>query len=83
MNPRYIQYARQHGKTPEEMLAHDRKAWPGGSMCGFILWTRARIGEAYKAIPGAFIRGGGLCDHDAYDAWLAGRVDELIAEGRS
>lgn len=83
LNPRYVAYARQHGKAPDEMLAYDRRAWPGGSMCGFILWTMERIGEARKAIPSAFVAGG-LWDHETYDRWLAGRVDEIAkAEGRS
>lgn len=27
-----------HGRTPDEMLAADVIDWPGGSMCGFMLW---------------------------------------------
>lgn len=41
MNPRYLRYCEVHGKTPEEMSAHDDEAWPGGKMCGFMLWISA------------------------------------------
>ena|SRR3990167_9693146 len=36
--PRYLAYARAHGLSPEEMLAQDREAWPGGLMAGYITW---------------------------------------------
>lgn len=83
-NPRYLAYCRWHGVTPDEMLAHDRKVWPGGPMCGFILWSHARIQEAYKAIPLAFVPGGGLTEkgHEIYDAWLEARVDRELATAR-
>lgn len=45
MNPRYVAYARVHGKSPKEMLAHDKEAHPGGCMAGFILW----ISQAKRA----------------------------------
>jgi hypothetical protein len=79
LNPRYLAYCRWHGKTPDEMHEHDRKEWPGGIMCGFILWSKARIQEAYKELPEAF-RFGGLSDHDRYDNWLASRVDRELAK---
>lgn len=78
MNPRYLNYCRAHGKTPDEMLEHDRKEWPGGVMAGFILWHKARLGESMKALPGAWAPYG-LTDHAAYDAWLTARVDEMLA----
>jgi len=42
LNPRYVSYAKAHGKTPEKMLEHDKKKYPGGSMCGFILWMAVK-----------------------------------------
>lgn len=76
MNPRYVAYAGAHGRSPADQLAHDREEWPGGSMCGFLLWNRARLAEASKEIPAAFCLGR-LADHDAYDAWLAAYVARL------
>ena len=39
-NPYYICYAKTHGKTPEDMLLQDDVTFPGGVMCGYILWIR-------------------------------------------
>lgn len=41
-NPRYARYAEAHGRTPEEMLKADVIEWPGGSMCGFMLWMNEK-----------------------------------------
>jgi len=41
MNARYVRYARVHGNTPERQLEADQERFPGGSMCGFILWMTA------------------------------------------
>lgn len=45
MNPRYVAYAAAHGRTTDEMLAHDRDAFPGGRMAGFMIW----LGRAWQA----------------------------------
>ena len=39
-NPRFVAYARAHNRTPEGMLAHDERRWPGGKMTGFMLWVQ-------------------------------------------
>jgi hypothetical protein len=44
-NPRFLQYARWRGMTPEEALESDSGAFPGGRMAGFVLWSDARIQE--------------------------------------
>ena len=46
-NPRFVAYASAHGRTPEAMLEHDTEAWPGGKMCGFILWIKSAWSEWY------------------------------------
>lgn len=70
LNPRWLNYARVHGRSSDEQLAHDKKRWPGGLMCGFSLWGRARIQEFGKLRPDCFMASG-LIDHPAYDAWLS------------
>lgn len=55
-NPRYAAYARAHGRTPEAMLEHDRGAWPGGRMTGFMCWIADRWRawwERRRTRPGA------------------------------
>lgn len=70
-NPRYLAYARAHGASSgDEMIERDRITWPGGIMCGFILWNTARLREFSKINPSAFFMGRGLIDPRAYDAWL-------------
>ena len=76
MNPRYIAYAKAHGRTADDMLAHDKDAWPGGCMVGFTLW----IGEQKKAFhalhPEAFYVDMerrvtlNIVDHEAWDLFL-------------
>lgn len=69
-NPRFVAYATAHGHTPESMIQHDRLRWPGGQMCGFILW----IGQQWQQWREAFNYRGellGPAEHAAFDQWLA------------
>lgn len=76
-NPRYANYARFHGRTPEEQLVKDRQDWPGGVMVGFTQWNRGMLIAASKKIPDAFYMGQ-LTDHEAYDRWLTVQVDRVV-----
>jgi len=67
-NPRFVAYAKAHGREPDEQLEHDRLKWLGGGMVGFMCWNRKMIKEW---------GGGSLISpeaHDAYDAWLQEKV---------
>lgn len=69
--PRFAAYARVHGRTPEAQIEHDKAAWPGGVMCGFVLWNNERWRE-WRAANG--YRHDDILPSDAherYDRWLA------------
>lgn len=75
-NPRYIAYCKVHAKSPTSMLEHDEIKWPGGRMCGFMLWLGGRWREfarQKKAIFSApFVHQNGA----EFDRWLE-RVENL------
>ena len=78
-NPRFVNYARYHGNTPEQQLAHDRQRYPGGVMTGYVLWNRSRIVMFSHIEPRAFTCGG-LTDHESYDRWLTDYVTQARRE---
>ncbi len=89
-NPRYVEFARVHGRTPENQLRHDVEAWPGGKMAGYILWLGARLREFLKSHPEHGMRGGGIGEvladntaHRAFDAWLHTLPEGYAIEFRS
>ena len=69
--PRYSAYCVTHDKTPDEMLAHDRKRWPGGCMCGFLIWMNAASRMFKDQYPEA-IFGSGIATsyQDTFTAFL-------------
>lgn len=79
MNPRFANYARAQGRTPEQQLELDRQAMPGACMFPFVHWNTARLRQASQEIPEAFI-GRRLWKHEAYDEWLTEWVDRHLAE---
>lgn len=69
--PRYVAYARAHGRSPEVQAAQDRVEHPGGCMVGYILWIGDRWRE-YRSAAGW--RPGAPADHAGFDAWLEART---------
>lgn len=55
INPHYLAYAAAHGfrDDPDGMLAHDRAAYPGGTMTRFLIWIdeRQRAFRQERGIP--------------------------------
>lgn len=75
-NSRYLAYAKANGEpSPEAMKASDRKRYPGGLMCGFMLWMDICWSE-WRSIKGYDRnRPLGVADHVEFDAWLAECTD--------
>jgi len=85
-NPRFVAYARAHGRQPQAQLDHDRAAWPGGCMIGFLLWIDGKVSEWRTLHPSTwfgprFMRLEGAADHAAFDTWLGVPPTEIIWEG--
>lgn len=79
INPRYARYAEAHGRTPDEMHEADVIDWPGGSMCGFMLWmgeqwaTFCRIHDVLNTRELRLKLGSEETDAQ-FDAWQRERV---------
>ena len=70
ISPNYRAYAKAHGRTPARQKAHDRKRWPGGLMCGFILWTSQMRRLFRQKCPDAFINADAIGDLDRWVRFL-------------
>ncbi len=70
MNPRYVNYAMANGRDADAQLEHDRVEFPGGCMCGYIIWIGQRWAEFGKlqGWPRNYIKSD--ADHKAFDLWL-------------
>jgi len=76
--PRYLCYCVAHAEPdPARMLETDRERWPGGVMCGYVLWIGERWRE-WRSISGV-PRDAMLleADHKDFDKWLENSVDML------
>ena len=63
-------YCHKNGNnTPEEQLKIDEKQWPGGVMCGYVLWINEKLKEFRKISPDSFI-GFNLSDQKEFDNFL-------------
>ena len=71
-NPRYVQYASAHGRSPTDMQKYDRERMPGGPMADFMLWMGKRWAE--------FSEETGVNRHDpkdtGFDIWLTAKVEK-------
>lgn len=70
-NPRYVLYARAHGRDAAAQLDQDRKDWPGGVGVGFQRWNNEHIATFLETHPehdywGALSETG----QEAYTLWL-------------
>ena len=73
MNPRYLAYCAAHGNTPEQQMAADVAAYPGGKMCGFMLWICRKwqeFAEAHGCKVSYWLR---IWDHNEFDMWLSSK----------
>jgi len=68
-NPRYVAYAECHGRAPADMLKYDRERWPGGCMCGFILWMM-KMKVAFKETSPRSFLGDVIYDQKAWTEFL-------------
>lgn len=74
LNPRFLQYARWRGMTPEEVMAADEEEFPGGKMAGFVCWNDKRIWEWCRE-TGTDRHYAGLF-FDEISAWIEKRMEE-------
>lgn len=77
VNPRYLEYCKAHGLTPDGMMEADVQRYPGGKMTGYICWIGARWHEFCGIMRVSADYPMGEKEHTAFDAWLKQRVVEM------
>lgn len=73
--PRYLAYCASQGRSPEAQLAHDRQEFPGGVMCGYILWIGAQWAAWDRLVGWPKGAPHSEPEHQQFDAWLAEQFD--------
>lgn len=77
---RYKAYCLFHGaSTPKEMMDRDRKLYPGGFMCGYILWIGQMWRKFYKIFAQRYVCDGESEKWQDFDRWLLERVHQKTA----
>lgn len=74
--PRYVAYAKMHGKTPEAMIEIDQSR--GGIGAWFSPWIMDRWAEFDRLTNRKYRIGCGHTQdgHDSFDRWLNGACQE-------
>lgn len=72
-NPRYAAYAASQGRTPETQLDHDRIAWPGGVMTGYVQFI-ARMAKDFEVAFPAYCHRSVVYDHQRFTAFVVSRA---------
>ena len=79
VNPRYVLWAKKHGRTPEEQLEADKQEYPGACMCGYILWINEQ-GSAFAKKVGEPRAIAIVAHQDEFTEYLAESVDNEQAK---
>lgn len=72
-NPRFLAYCQESGMTPDEQIEHDNKLYPGGSMCGFIVWIGEKIRIYKEKFPEERRETCILADQESFIKYLFGK----------
>ena len=73
INPRFELYCKYSGQTTD--LEKDRKEYPGGHMCGYMLFLRDMKARFAAAHPDKMLHGY-VRDHKSYTQFIKQYVDE-------
>lgn len=66
-NVRYVLFAHNRGRSPEEQLSHDKES--GAMMMDFMDWIRSGVGAFKRARPDC-VMGDHIADQEAFTDFL-------------
>ena len=75
INPRFVSYAKYHGRGANGQLAHDKKRYPGGCMAGFICWISKMKAMFRKERPELFLNDV-IVNQQGWTDFLAAKAEE-------
>lgn len=80
-NSRYLAYCRATGGLdPDATMARDAERWPGGLMCGAILWVNDHWREWERENDRPKWDDHSRADHEAFDRWLDERYPPRVEQ---